>query len=94
MKRVLDILIALIALATLIGPFAIVASVLKMTGIHKVWFLQERVGQHGRHFKESGEQSGQEPFAHIVGGYARSQAEWYLPECISSRKPWCVPRSR
>lgn len=51
MKRVLDILIAIVALATLLGPFAIIAIVLKMTGIHKVWFLQERVGQHGRHFK-------------------------------------------
>ena len=51
MKRLLDILLALIALAIIALPLLLVILVLKLTGEHKVWFLQERVGKGRRHFK-------------------------------------------
>lgn len=51
MKRLLDILISLIALLLLAIPFLIIIVVLKCTGEHNVWYLQERVGQGGRIFR-------------------------------------------
>jgi lipopolysaccharide/colanic/teichoic acid biosynthesis glycosyltransferase len=50
-KRVFDIIVALLALSVLAIPLLAVMLILKLTGEHKVWFLQERVGQDGRLFK-------------------------------------------
>ncbi len=50
-KRLFDILFALFWLTLLAVPLLIIMIVLKCTGEHKVWFLQERVGQHGKRFK-------------------------------------------
>lgn len=51
MKRLMDILIALIALTILAIPFLIIIIVLKCTGEHDVWYLQERIGFRGRTFR-------------------------------------------
>ena len=50
-KRLFDILFALFWLTLLAVPLIVIMIVLKCTGEHKVWFLQERVGQHGKKFK-------------------------------------------
>jgi len=51
MKRLFDILVALFALSFLALPFLIVIVVLKLTGEHNVWYLQERIGYQGIRFK-------------------------------------------
>jgi len=51
MKRLLDITVSFIAIAVAF-PFMIpVMIILKLTGEHYIFYLQERVGQHGRVFK-------------------------------------------
>ncbi len=50
-KRLFDILFAIFWLALLSVPLLAIMLILKLTGEHKVWFLQERVGLHGRRFK-------------------------------------------
>ncbi len=50
-KRLFDILFALFWLTLLAVPLLVIMLVLKCTGEHKVWFLQERVGQGGKKFK-------------------------------------------
>lgn len=51
MKRVLDVCLAGLALAVLAVPLLLVILILRLTGEGEVWFLQERVGLHGRRFK-------------------------------------------
>jgi len=51
MKRLFDILIALIALMFLAIPFLVVIVVLRLTGEGNVWYRQDRVGYQGKHFK-------------------------------------------
>lgn len=51
MKRLLDIILALLGLAILLLPFTVIIIVLKLTGERQAWFLQERVGLNGRVFK-------------------------------------------
>jgi len=51
LKRLFDILFALFWLTLLAVPLLIIMLILKATGEHKVWFLQERVGRGGRRFK-------------------------------------------
>ena len=51
MKRLLDLLISLLALAVVAVPMATIMLILRMTGEGKVFFLQERVGHRGQHFR-------------------------------------------
>ena len=51
MKRLLDIVLSVIALIIIMLPMLLVVLILKLTGEHKAWFPQNRVGQRGRHFK-------------------------------------------
>ncbi len=51
MKRLFDILVALIALSFLAIPFLIVILVLRLTGEGNVWYLQERIGYKGERFR-------------------------------------------
>ncbi len=51
MKRLLDLLVALTALLVIALPMAFVMLILRLTGEGKVFFLQERVGHEGRHFR-------------------------------------------
>jgi lipopolysaccharide/colanic/teichoic acid biosynthesis glycosyltransferase len=50
-KRLLDVSVSAAALLVLGLPLLLVMLVLRLTGEGEVWFLQERVGQHGRRFK-------------------------------------------
>lgn len=50
-KRVVDIIISLIALVLLSPLFLIIAILIKCTSKGPVFFLQERIGLHGRVFK-------------------------------------------
>lgn len=50
-KRLLDIILSLLALCVLAIPLLIVMMVLRMTGEGDVWYFQERIGQGGRRFK-------------------------------------------
>jgi lipopolysaccharide/colanic/teichoic acid biosynthesis glycosyltransferase len=51
MIRLLDILISSIALIILAPLFVVVIVVLKLTGEHEAFYLQERVGKGGKSFK-------------------------------------------
>lgn len=51
MKRLFDILLALIALLFLCLPFLVIMVVLRFTGEGNVWYRQERVGYQGKHFR-------------------------------------------
>ncbi len=51
MKRALDLVVSVIALAFLALPFALIILVLRFTGEGKVWYLQERVGYQGKRFR-------------------------------------------
>jgi len=51
MIRMLDIVIALIALAILFWPCAIIAIILRFTGEGEIFFLQERIGKNGKPFQ-------------------------------------------
>jgi lipopolysaccharide/colanic/teichoic acid biosynthesis glycosyltransferase len=50
-KRLLDVTGSAAALLVLGVPLLLVMLLLRLTGEGEVWFLQERVGQHGRRFK-------------------------------------------
>lgn len=50
-KRLLDVVLSAGALLVLGVPLLAVMLVLRLTGEGDVWFLQERVGQHGRRFR-------------------------------------------
>lgn len=50
-KRLMDIFVSLIALTVLAIPFLIVIVTLRLTGEGKVFYLQDRVGYKGKHFK-------------------------------------------
>lgn len=50
MKRLLDIVLSLVALAILAAPFAFIMIVLRFTGEGKIWFSQKRVGKGGELF--------------------------------------------
>lgn len=51
MIRLLDFIISSIVLIALMPLFAVVILVLKFTGEHEAFYLQERVGQHGLKFR-------------------------------------------
>lgn len=51
MKRLLDILVSLMALSVLALPFLVIIVVLRFTGEGDVWYLQERVGFGGKRFR-------------------------------------------
>jgi len=51
MIRLLDIIIALVALAILIIPCGIIAIFLRFTGEGEVFFMQERIGKGGKPFQ-------------------------------------------
>lgn len=51
MKRVFDIVTSGIALLLLAIPLLIVMLILRCTGEGEVWYLQDRVGLHGKRFK-------------------------------------------
>ncbi len=51
MKRLFDIVVSLLALSVLIIPLLVVMLILRFTGEGEVWYLQERVGLHGKRFK-------------------------------------------
>jgi lipopolysaccharide/colanic/teichoic acid biosynthesis glycosyltransferase len=51
MKRLFDILVSAAALMILAVPTSLVMLMLRLTGEGEVWYLQERVGQHGRRFE-------------------------------------------
>lgn len=51
MKRLFDILVALIALMFLAIPFLIVIIVLRLTGEGNVWYRQDRIGYEGKTFR-------------------------------------------
>lgn len=50
-KRVFDILVALVMLVLLLIPILVIAVIVKATSPGHVFFLQERVTTYGRHFK-------------------------------------------
>jgi len=50
-KRLMDIALSAAALFVLALPLAAVALILRLTGEGEVWFLQDRLGLHGRLFK-------------------------------------------
>jgi lipopolysaccharide/colanic/teichoic acid biosynthesis glycosyltransferase len=50
-KRAFDILVSGVALLILAIPFLIVMLILRLTGEGEVWYLQDRVGLHGKRFK-------------------------------------------
>ena len=50
-KRILDLLIAIIALVLLSPIFLVVIIILLFTGEHEVFYLQNRVGYKNKHFK-------------------------------------------
>ncbi len=50
-KRALDVVLSAAALLVLGVPLLGVMLVLRLTGEGEVWFLQERIGLHGRRFK-------------------------------------------
>jgi len=50
-KRLFDIVMSIVALALLAVPMSIVMLILRLTGEGEVWYLQERVGQHGERFQ-------------------------------------------
>jgi len=50
-KRIIDILIALMALLILLPLFIPVCLILLLTGEHEVFYLQKRVGYHNAYFK-------------------------------------------
>lgn len=50
-KRLTDIVLSAAALLVLALPLAVVAFILRFTGEHEVWFLQDRLGLHGNLFK-------------------------------------------
>lgn len=50
-KRLFDIVMSIVALALLAVPMFIVVLLLRLTGEGEVWYLQERVGQHGERFR-------------------------------------------
>jgi lipopolysaccharide/colanic/teichoic acid biosynthesis glycosyltransferase len=51
MKRLFDIVLALTALMFLALPFLVIMVVLRFTGEGNVWYRQDRVGKHSKHFK-------------------------------------------
>lgn len=51
MIRFLDFFIVSVALLVLLPLFVVVIAVLKFTGEHEVFYLQERVGKHGKSFR-------------------------------------------
>lgn len=51
MKTIFDKVIASIALLFLCVPFLVIIVVLRFTGEGNVWYRQDRVGFHGKHFK-------------------------------------------
>ncbi|MCQ2570349.1 MAG: sugar transferase [Limosilactobacillus sp.] len=50
-KRLLDLILALVGLAVLLIPFLIIAALIKMEDHGKVFFAQTRVGKNGQPFK-------------------------------------------
>jgi len=50
-KRLMDIALSAAALLVLALPLAVVALILRFTGEGEVWFLQDRLGLHGKLFK-------------------------------------------
>jgi len=50
-KRLMDIALSAAALLVLALPLAVVALILRFTGEKEVWFLQDRLGLHGKLFK-------------------------------------------
>ena len=50
-KRLFDIVMSMVALVLLAVPLSIVMLILRLTGEGEVWYLQERVGQHGERFR-------------------------------------------
>ncbi|MCA9010686.1 MAG: sugar transferase [Planctomycetaceae bacterium] len=51
LKRLFDLFISGFVLLLLAVPFAIIAIILRLSGEGEVWYLQDRVGRHGRIFK-------------------------------------------
>jgi lipopolysaccharide/colanic/teichoic acid biosynthesis glycosyltransferase len=50
-KRLFDIVVSGLALLVLAIPFLLIMLVLRFTGERKVWYMQDRVGQHGKPFR-------------------------------------------